>query len=73
MLVKINPNKLITKRGKRSRREIVDASGGKITEMNLSHWESGSWQPSLPKLKALLAALGAELDEIADPLELSLK
>ena len=72
MFIKINPEKLIQKRGTRSRRQIVELSGGKISEMNLSHWEAGSWQPSLEKLKVLLKALDATVEEIADPVELSL-
>lgn len=73
MLFKINPKKLVEKRGNRSRREIVELSGGRINEMNLSYWEreTKGWQPSLSKLKVLLEVLPASIEEITDPIDLS--
>lgn len=70
MYREISPEKLIAKRGTRSRKEIEIASGRKVTEQDLYSYEKGKWQPSRQKLADLLQALGATYDEVSEPVEL---
>ena len=58
-------SKVLKARGKRSRKEIADASNGKITPQDLRNWETGQNRPSPKRLPYLLEALGVTFDEIA--------
>mgnify|MGYP003657183194 CR=1 FL=1 len=64
---KIIPAKITEKRGKRSRREIVEASGGKFTEMDLYSYEKKKHNIPQDKVPFLLVALGATFEEISEP------
>lgn len=62
--------KIIEKRGNRSRRELAESVGKKISEMDLYYFENHNRQPSKNKLPHLLKALGATFDEISEPVDL---
>jgi hypothetical protein len=68
----VKPEKIIEKRGERSRQEIVDAAGGKLTNQALYAYEKGLSKPSPKVLPYLLKGLNTTFDEISEPVELAL-
>ena len=71
MLIKINPKKLKSMRGGRSLTEIAELSDKAFSDVALFKWESGAMQPKEPNLKALLKVYGCKLEDIADPMEMT--
>ena len=64
----IDGEKLKRARGQRTRREIVEASGGAFTEPQLHAWESGEYRPRAERVPALLRALRVNFEDITSPL-----
>lgn len=67
----ISPAKIIKKRGTRSRREIAESVGNKVTEQDLYSYETGKWKPSDKKVPHLLLALECDYEDISEPVELA--
>lgn len=72
MFREIDPNKLLKKRGTRSRREVAAAAGFKVTEQDIYCYEKGLHKPSTKKLPYLLKGLDTTFEEVSEPVELSL-
>lgn len=68
----IKPEKILEKRGSRTRKAIAELVDNKLTEMDLYGYEKGKWSPSQEKLKYLLKALDTTFDEISEPVDLAL-
>ena len=71
MLRDIVPEKIVQKRGERSRKAIAEASGGVVTEQDLYCYEKNLHRPSMKKLPYLLKGLGVKYEEITEPVELA--
>lgn len=71
MFREIKPEKIIQKRGKRSRQDVVEAAGGKLTSQALYTYEKGLSRPSPKVLPYLLKGLNTTFDEISEPVELA--
>lgn len=68
----IKPEKIVSVRGNRSRKFIVDLSDGKITEQDLYNWEKGLNLPRPDKQIHLLKALGVKLEDISDEMTMEM-
>lgn len=63
---KINPQKIVSVRGKRSRKFIAAMSEGSFTEQDLYNWEKGLNLPRPEKQLYLVKALGVKFEDISD-------
>lgn len=67
MLFRIDGQKLRAKRGERSLREISKSAGNAFSDVALYKWEQGKAHPRPRNVKALIAALNCDLEDIAAP------
>lgn len=71
MYREISPQKIIEKRGRRTRREVLKKINFVITEQELYAYENSVYKPGRKKLPYLLKALDCTFDEISEPVQLA--
>lgn len=65
-------NKIKTRRGDRSMRELVALGGSRFSPAALYKWENDKAQPTNDKLPYLLKALDCSLDDISETFTLAI-
>lgn len=66
----VSPNKIVARRGGKSRRAIIERVDKKISEQELYSYEKGLYRPSDTKLAYLLKALDCSFEDISEPVDL---
>ena len=72
MIRVIKPELLLQQRGDRTRKQIADQTGFKVTQQDIYAYEKGVNYPSLKKLPFLLNALGCTFEDVSEPLDMGI-
>ena len=63
----LDHTKLAAARGRRTLREVAEASGGHFSVQQLCAYEKGHYRPKQEAVPILLEALGVEFEQVASP------
>ncbi len=72
MLNEISGQLIRAKRGTRTLKEVVEASGNAFSDAALCKWEQNKMKPKTKKIQALLQALNCGIEDITVPVDLGL-